>query len=151
MDLKMTKNEKLIELFKSELEAALNKWKALSVTEVAAENPSVAEYCKHWEERALKAEAALKPGEPVDREQWLAIREGHFNAASAEYFDARPQLDSAVNRRIFYAGHCKGYDVAPPAQTPPRLTDEWLDVHGLGRGDARLVETAVRKQFGVTE
>lgn len=52
--------------------------------------------------------------EAVPYETWLALREGHFNAASEEYFAARPQLDSAANRRIFYAGHCKGYDAAAP-------------------------------------
>jgi hypothetical protein len=42
-------------------------------------------------------------------EQERAVCEGECNAASDEYFKARPQLDSAVNRRIFYAGHRKGW------------------------------------------
>jgi hypothetical protein len=75
------------------------------------------------EEDSLRSalEAALKPGGvKLTHEQWLAVREGHLNVASSEYFDARPQLDSAGNRRIFYAGHCKGYEAAYPAQTPIR-------------------------------
>lgn len=47
-----------------------------------------------------------------DYERYIAIREGHFNVASDEYFDARPELDNPVNRRIFYGAHCKGYDAA---------------------------------------
>ena len=47
------------------LEAALNNWKQLSITELAAETHSAMEYCSHWEGRALKAEAALKPVEPM--------------------------------------------------------------------------------------
>jgi hypothetical protein len=61
--------------------------------------------------------------EQSPHEQWLAVREGHFNAAAEAYFSARPQLDSAVNRRIFYAGHCKGYDdrahLEQPAEPAP--------------------------------
>lgn len=53
---------------------------------------------------------------PMSREHWLAIREGHFNAAAEQYFTARPQLDTAAQRRIFYAGHCAGYG-EPPAET----------------------------------
>lgn len=45
-------------------------------------------------------------------ERYLAIREGHFNADSEAYFEARPHRDTPQNRRIFYAGHCKGYDAA---------------------------------------
>lgn len=53
-------------------------------------------------------------------EQYNAIREGHFNAASEEYFNARPQLDSNHNRRIFQAGHSKGYDAAHPTPDAPQ-------------------------------
>jgi len=64
---------------------------------------------------------SVAPAQPT-HEQYLAVREGHFNAASDKYFEARPQLDSAVNRRIFYAGHCKGYDAHTPAQPDKRPT-----------------------------
>jgi hypothetical protein len=38
-----------------------------------------------------------------------ALCESHCNSAADEYFNARPQLDSSVNRRIFYAGHRKAW------------------------------------------
>lgn len=37
----------------------LQRFNAMSVTEVAAQNQSVFEYCKHWEQRVEKAEAKL--------------------------------------------------------------------------------------------
>ncbi len=46
---------------------------------------------------------------PLTDEQDRALCEAHYNDASEEYFSARPQMDSAVNRRIFYAGHRKGW------------------------------------------
>lgn len=57
-------------------------------------------------------ESAAQDADAMPYEKYVAIREGHFNAASEEYFNARPQLDNNHNRRIFYAGHCKGYDAA---------------------------------------
>jgi hypothetical protein len=54
-----------VEELRIALETALNSWKQLSMAELAAENHSAMEYCKHWEDRALKAEAAMKPAEPV--------------------------------------------------------------------------------------
>jgi hypothetical protein len=63
--------------------------------------------------------------EPMPREAWLAVQEGHLNQAAEQYFKARTQLDTAEARRIFYAGHCAGYDAAPtapPAITPPKET-----------------------------
>jgi hypothetical protein len=53
--------------------------------------------------------ANAKAAQPLTKEQDIAVCEGHFNSDSDEYFKARPQLDSAVNRRIFYAGHRKGW------------------------------------------
>ena len=44
---------------------------------------------------------------PLTDEQDRALCEAYCNTASDEYFSARPQLDCAVNRRIFYAGHRK--------------------------------------------
>ena len=38
-----------------------------------------------------------------------AACEAHCNSAADEYFNARPQLDSGANRRIFYAGHRKAW------------------------------------------
>jgi hypothetical protein len=71
---------------------------------------------------ALREALAQPAAQPKKRETWLAIREGHLNAASDSYFTARPQLDSAVNRRIFYAGHSSGYGdeaLQPAAQQEP--------------------------------
>ena len=56
--------------------------------------------------------------ELTDREHWLVLREGHLNAAAAQYFGARPQLDNAHNQRIFYAGHCAGYQAEPTWAEP---------------------------------
>lgn len=55
---------------------------------------------------------------PMTEEQDLALCEAFCNAASDEYFKARPQLDSDVNRRIFYAGHRKAWL-------------EWQTAHGI--------------------
>lgn len=82
-------------------------------------------------------------------------------------------VDDAVNEFRAYIANGQRYELralytaAPPAQTPmqmstpdergyaiftatppPRLPNGWLDEEGIGRLDARLVETAVRKQFG---
>lgn len=45
----------------------------------------------------------------TDDEKERALCEAHCNSAADEYFNARPQLDSSVNRRIFYAGHRKAW------------------------------------------
>lgn len=45
----------------------------------------------------------------TDDDQDRALCEAHCNTASDEYFSARPQIDSQVNRRIFYAGHRKAW------------------------------------------
>jgi hypothetical protein len=37
----------------------LEQWKTWGVVEIAVRNPNVAEYMKHWEERATKAEAEV--------------------------------------------------------------------------------------------
>jgi hypothetical protein len=52
--------------------------------------------------------AAQVPGALTD-EQDRALCEAYCIAASGDYFGARPQLDSAVNRRIFCAGHRKAW------------------------------------------
>ena len=44
-----------------------------------------------------------------DDEKDRALCEAHCNSAADEYFNARPQLDSGSNRRIFYAGHRKAW------------------------------------------
>jgi hypothetical protein len=54
----------------------------------------------------VREQPALKP---LSADQDRALCEAHCNEASDEYFKARPQLDSAVNRRIFYAGHRKAW------------------------------------------
>jgi hypothetical protein len=45
----------------------------------------------------------------TDDEKDRALCEAHCNSAADEYFNARPQLDSDANRRIFYAGHRKAW------------------------------------------
>lgn len=45
----------------------------------------------------------------TDDEKDRALCEAHCNSAADEYFNARPQLDSSANRRIFYAGHRKAW------------------------------------------
>jgi hypothetical protein len=99
-------------------------------------------------------EAALKPGKPIYQTQMLGTKlwydQGH--------------LDYEYHKKC---GHtCRVvYTAAPPAQTPPpRLTVGILNSayrESFGLIDSRLVgdqikfaraiETAVRKQFGVTE
>lgn len=56
---------------------------------------------------------------PLTDEQDRALCEAYCNAASDEYFKARPQLDSSANRRIFYAGHRKAWI-------------EWQAAHHIG-------------------
>ena len=52
-----------------------------------------------------------QPAKPVNfsYERDSALCEAHCNAESDAYFKARPQLDSDVNRRIFYAGHRRAW------------------------------------------
>lgn len=47
-------------------------------------------------------------------EKELAYREGAQNAAEADYFDNRPQLDGKDRRRVFEAGFQRGWDAAVP-------------------------------------
>ena len=54
-------------------------------------------------------------------EQERALCEAYCNTASDEHFKARPQLDSQVNRRIFYAGHRKAWVEYAAAHT---ITDK---------------------------
>jgi hypothetical protein len=75
---------------------------------------------------ALREALAQPAAQPKKRETWLAIREGHLNAASDSYFTARPQLDSAVNRRIFYAGHSSGYGDEAPQPAAQQEHDPFL-------------------------
>jgi hypothetical protein len=95
--------------------------------------------CRHCggPETVLCGGQCKPAAQPKKRETWLAIREGHLNAASDSYFTARPQLDSAVNRRIFYAGHSSGYgDEAPqPAAQQTERAGEpvaWAVYWGVG-------------------
>ena len=59
-------------------------------------------------ERYTHPAQQAKP-QPLSDEQDRALCEAYCNTASDEYFKARPQLDSDVNRRIFYAGHRKAW------------------------------------------
>jgi hypothetical protein len=63
--------------------------------------------------------AAPQPAQPLTDEQERALCEAYCNTASDEYFKARPQLESDVNRRIFYAGHRKAWI-------------EWEAAHNIG-------------------
>jgi hypothetical protein len=123
------------------LEAALNIWKRFSMTELAAENPSAMEYCKHWEDRAIKAEAALKQGEPIYQLRSMA---GNWIDQSQDSYEYNTRHGHTT--RIVYT--------SPPAP-PPRLTDDTITIaYQMGRGHAeglRSIETEVRKQFGVNE
>lgn len=46
----------------------------------------------------------------TDYEHRHAIRQGHENAASDSYFEARPQIDSNDRRKVFQAGFERGWD-----------------------------------------
>jgi len=69
---------------RDQLRAEVERLKTCGITELAAVNPSVADYCKHWEARAERAEAELAkylsacPASPTEEErkrcqQWWAI------------------------------------------------------------------------------
>ena len=64
---------------------------------------------ERWNRRAALTAQPAPVAVPLTDEQDRALCEAHYNDASEEYFSARPQMDSAVNRRIFYAGHRKGW------------------------------------------
>lgn len=70
------------------------------------------------QEVARHQEPPQQERKPMTEEQDRALCEAFCNAASDEYFKARPQLDSDVNRRIFYAGHRKAWL-------------EWQAAHGI--------------------
>jgi hypothetical protein len=57
---------------------------------------------------------------PLTDEQDRSLCEAHCNDATDEYFNARPQLGSAANRRIFYAGHRKGWLAHGIAASPEK-------------------------------
>ena len=67
--------------------------------------------CPACTARVKLAAAKVAQPEPVSLtdEQDRALCEAYCNTHSDEYFKARPQLDSDVNRRIFYAGHRKAW------------------------------------------
>lgn len=49
-----------------EAEKELSNWATWGIVEIAVRNPSVADYCKHWEERAEKAEKLLAESAPQE-------------------------------------------------------------------------------------
>jgi len=158
------------------LRQALNNWKQLSITELAAENHSVMEYCGHWEGRALKAEAALKPGEPVAKyigecpDGSLLVQLFDDLKKGTELYTAATPAQTLCYCKDRAAQACPGEwepgcDLgnneahAVAAQTPPPLLEEKEIVDLLGNcanggwfkyhAFARAIETAVRKQFGI--
>jgi hypothetical protein len=52
-----------------------------------------------------------------DAESERCIMESHQISHSDEYFDARPQIDTADRRRVFEAGFAKGYRAAMKGQS----------------------------------
>lgn len=66
---------------------------------------------------ARTAQAASTSTKPMTDEQDRALCEAFCNSDASEYFEARPQLDSDVNRRIFYAGHRKAWAEYAAAHT----------------------------------
>ena len=77
-------------------------------------------YAEGWNQCCDAFFGGLPPQEPVvititekreslTDEQERALCEAYCNTASDAYFKARPQLDSQVNRRTFYAGHRKAW------------------------------------------
>lgn len=84
----------------------------------------------------------------TDDEKDRALCEAHCNTAADEYFNARPQLDSDVNRRIFYAGHRKawierGEAVRLNAQAQQPLTDEKGALDLLNAENNRLMKLVI--------
>jgi hypothetical protein len=69
----------------------------------------VANKWPHIYSQPLYAHPQPAKREPLGDEQDRALCEAYCNTASDEYFNARPQLDSQANRRIFYAGHRKAW------------------------------------------
>jgi hypothetical protein len=102
-----------------------------------AATPSTHEAERQTYEKLLTPENLKAWGQPAaavpvdagqrERERWLAVREGHLNAADAEYFTARLQLDNGHNHRIFYAGFCKGYDSALSSPAPVQAEQDKFD------------------------
>jgi hypothetical protein len=103
---------------------------------------------------AMTIEAALKyplPDDLYDSKDWRdADYAGRVEWLHTMYEGKKAELDAHL------IGREQIYTSAPPAQTPPRLTDEQIsdiavstppNVHTYGRA----IETAVRRQFGVQE
>ena len=67
------------------------------------------------------AQPTAGQSEPVanTRERYIAIREGERNQAEEEYFAARQQSDSGLNRNYFNAGFDRGFDAAIQAAPKP--------------------------------
>lgn len=55
-------------------------------------------------------------------ERHMAIQEAYQIHDSDEYFKARPQLECGDRRKVFYAGHIRGYQAATQA-SEQRITE----------------------------
>ena len=55
-------------------------------------------------------------------ERHMAIQEAYQIHDSDEYFKARPQLECGDRRKVFYAGHIRGYQAATKA-SEQRITE----------------------------
>jgi hypothetical protein len=105
---------------------------------------------QYREDVVAALEAALKPGNVV-------ILWANFPAYLIDKCEGDTISEEGLQRALAEMLRDPQY-TAPQAQTeamkpekPERLTDEWLDFHCFSRADARIVETAVRKQFGVND
>ena len=108
--------------------------------------PNARMLCDVWttEEAALAASTQPTPaptvtdndGTPLDREHQHALREAAHNAASDEYFKARPQIDGMDRSRVFQSGFERGYDAAGADLGALRDDVERLIEHGARMGVA---------------
>lgn len=83
-----------------------------------SDNSTMIAFAKACTEPLYTHHAQQAKPQPLSDEHDRALCEAYCNTASDEYFNARPQLDSAENRRIFYSGHRKAWI-------------EWQAAHGI--------------------
>lgn len=67
----------------------LHLMKTAGIAEIASRNPNVADWIQHWEERALKAEAAVESARDEERAIWVSAIEAYFDATAV--FDVEHQ------------------------------------------------------------
>ena len=101
-------------------------------------------YCKTCKDYTIEEPLQAQPERaPLSDEQDRALCDAYYDTASDEYFKVRPQLESDLNRRIFYAGHRYAwinYETAHGIKQGGQQREQQPVCHGCGipAGDVHM-------------